>query len=170
LIRLVPYDAGWPAAFEREAAEIRRVLGGLARRIEHVGSTSVPGLTAKPVIDIQVSVPALDPIARYEALLGPLGYTHLVADDFDRVYPFFHKPADWPATHHIHLCVEHGDLEARHLAFRDELRASPRLAREYVALKQALAARHDGASFESRERYSLGKTDFIESVLRGRSI
>jgi GrpB-like predicted nucleotidyltransferase (UPF0157 family)/GNAT superfamily N-acetyltransferase len=166
VIRLVPYDPAWPDLFRTEADRIRDALGELAIRIEHVGSTSVPGLWAKPVIDIQVSVPSLEPIAAYEERLSSVGYAHLELDEFDRVYPFFRRPAEWPSTHHIHLCESGSYLEAKHIAFRDYLRVHPEEGARYVELKRSLAARHHGRTQESRESYSLAKTDFVESVLR----
>jgi GrpB-like predicted nucleotidyltransferase (UPF0157 family) len=165
MIKLVPYDKAWPAMFEAEAGQIRRALHGLALRVEHVGSTAVPGLSAKPVIDIQVSVACLNPFETYLWLLGPLGYVHVSLGEFDRVYPFFQKPAEWPCTHHVHLCESGGEQEARHLVFRDHLRKHPDVARRYFELKQSLAARHHGATPESRESYSLAKGNFVEAVL-----
>jgi GrpB-like predicted nucleotidyltransferase (UPF0157 family) len=165
MIRIVGYDSAWPVMFEVEAAGLREALGDAALRIEHVGSTSVPGLAAKPVIDIQVSVAGLPPAAAHVEALAALGYRHVPLGSFDLVYPFFQKPATWPSTHHVHLCVLGGEQERRHLAFRDWLRVHPAATAEYARLKRALAARHDGRTFESRERYSLAKTTFIESVL-----
>jgi GrpB-like predicted nucleotidyltransferase (UPF0157 family) len=165
MIKLVPYDQAWPAAFAAEAGQIRIALQGLALRVEHVGSTAVPGLSAKPVIDIQVSVACLVPFEPYLQLLGALGYVHVSFGEFDRVYPFFQKPAEWPCTHHVHLCERGGEQEARHLAFRDHLRNHPEVARRYDELKQALASRHHGATQESRESYSLAKGSFVEAVL-----
>ena len=165
MIKLVPYDQVWPALFEAEAGQIRSALQGLSLRVEHVGSTAVPGLSAKPVIDIQVSVACLEPFEPYLQLLGSLGYLHVSLGEFDRVYPFFQKPAEWPCTHHVHLCESGSEQEARHLAFRDHLRSHPEVARQYLELKQSLAARHHGATHESRESYSLAKGDFVEAVL-----
>jgi len=130
-----------------------------------VGSTAVPGLAAKPVIDIQVSVASLEALVVYSESLARLSYTHVPLGDFDRVYPFFQKPAQWPSTHHIHLCVLGDDQESRHLAFRDYLRSHPEVAAEYAQLKHGLAVAHDGNSRASRERYSLAKTGFIAWVL-----
>jgi GrpB-like predicted nucleotidyltransferase (UPF0157 family) len=165
MIIIAPYDPAWPARFAAEAARIRQALGNIALRIEHVGSTSVPGLAAKPVIDIQVSVQSLEPRDRYRKWLADLGYTHFPLGAFDLVYPFFKKPAEWPSTHHVHLCVAGSEQERNHLAFRDFLRRNPTVAAEYVTLKRKLAAAHDGLTTESQERYSLSKTEFVRSVL-----
>jgi len=166
MIEIVPYDFTWPARFDAEAASVRAALGRLALRIEHVGSTAVPGLAAKPVIDIQVSVATLEPLALYGESLAELGYRHVPLGPFDLEYPFFQKPGTWPSTHHIHLCVFGEEQERRHVAFRDYLRGHPAVGAEYVRLKRMLASLHDGATLESQERYSLSKTDFVDAVLQ----
>jgi len=84
---------------------------------------------------------------------------------FDLEYPFFQKPAQWPSTHHIHLCVLGDEQESRHLAFRDYLRSHPEVAAEYAQLEHGLAVAHDGNSPRIGERYSLAKTGFIAAVL-----
>ena len=165
MIKIVPYDRSWPTLFETEAVCIREAMGSHASRIEHVGSTSVPGLAARPVIDIQVSVVSLETMGMYAEPLAELGYNHIPLGPFDLVYPFFQKPAEWPSTHHIHLCVHGAEQERRHLAFRDYLRSHPAVAAEYLDLKRKLAAAHHGATLESRERYSLSKTHFVTMVL-----
>ena len=165
MIIIAPYDPAWPGQFAEEAERIHQEFGDLALRIEHVGSTSVPGLAAKPVIDIQVSVPALEPRDLYYTRLVNLGYTHFPLGDFDLVYPFFKRPPDWPSTHHAHLCVVGSEQERVHLAFRDYLRRHPAVAAEYASLKRHLAPAHEGLTMESQERYSLSKTAFVHSVL-----
>lgn len=170
MITIVPYDSEWPSMFTAEAARIHQVLGDLALRVEHVGSTSVPGLAAKPVIDIQVSVPSLKPIGNYIEALARAGYTLIPLGPFDSVYPFFQKPGEWTSTHHIHLCVTGSEQEYAHLAFRDYLRDRPVVAAAYVKLKRRLAAIHHGATLESRENYSLSKTEFVTSVLERVSV
>lgn len=166
MIKIDPYDPAWPARFDAEALSIRRLLGELALRVEHVGSTAVPGLAAKPVIDIQVSVPSLEPLSAYIDQLSQIRYGHVRLGAFDLVYPFFQKPAVWPSTHHIHLCLVGSEQERKHLAFRDYLRNHPAAAAEYVALKRQLALAHDGDTIASQERYSLSKSAFINSVLK----
>jgi GrpB-like predicted nucleotidyltransferase (UPF0157 family) len=144
---------------------LRAAFGSLALRIEHVGSTAVPGLAAKPVIDIQVSVAQLQDRAAFEERLAHLGYVHIDLGDFDRLYPFFAKPGAWPSTHHVHLCVAGSAEEARHVAFRDCLRENPALADQYGQLKRSLARLHPGHTIKSVEAYSLDKTAFVEAVL-----
>ena len=144
------YDPHWPAAFEAEANCLLNALGALALRIDHNGSTSIPGLGAKPIIDIQISVVALRPLAEYEERLGTLGYVHVAHPD-DSFCPFFHRPRRWPHTHHVHLVEAGGAEERRTLAFRDYLRDHPDVAREYEDLKRDLAEKLAATDSESRE-------------------
>ena len=165
MIAIVSYDSSWPALFDAEAALIRAQIGDLALRVEHVGSTAVPGLPAKAVVDIQVSVASLNPKSPYHECLALIGYRHIPLGEFDLVYPFFRKPAEGPSTHHVHICIVGSEQERNHLAFRDFLRSHPLDAAEYVVLKRRLASMHHGATLESQERYSLSKSKFIASVL-----
>jgi GrpB-like predicted nucleotidyltransferase (UPF0157 family) len=166
VIEISAYQPVWPQRFGKEAAQLQAGLGPVALRIEHVGSTAVPGLAAKPVIDIQVSVASLLPHGRYVEVMAGLGYTHVAFGDFDLVYPFFHKSAQWPSTHHVHLCEAGGELERKHLMFRDHLRAHPQVAAQYEALKRVLARSHDADTPQAMEAYSLAKAEFIGQVLR----
>jgi len=163
-IEVVRYDPGWPAAFEAEAIGLRAALGTLALRIDHHGSTSIPGLGAKPIIDIQISVAALQPIAEYEARLRAIGYVHVPHAD-DSFCPFFHRPRQWPHSHHVHVVQAGGAEERRTLAFRDYLRDHGSAAREYEELKRHLALRFAATDHDSREAYARAKTDFIERVV-----
>jgi GrpB-like predicted nucleotidyltransferase (UPF0157 family) len=163
-IEIVAYDPAWPAAFDAEAVRLRAALGALALRIDHNGSTSVPGLGAKPIIDIQVSVAELQPLSIYAILLEAIEYVHVPHPD-DAFCPFFHRPREWPHTHHVHLVERGGPEERRTLAFRDYLREHAGAARDYEAVKRALAAPLTASDPESRERYARAKTDFIEGVI-----
>jgi GrpB-like predicted nucleotidyltransferase (UPF0157 family) len=154
------YDPEWPVRFAAEALRLRKALGDLIVRIEHTGSTSVPGLGAKPIVDIQVSVEKLEPRDDFRAALEGLGYVFFETPD-DAVYPFFHTPAGWPHLYHVHVCEAGGEEERRHLAFRDYLRDHPEAASEYEALKRRLASRHLAEDFESRSAYSEAKSSFI---------
>jgi GrpB-like predicted nucleotidyltransferase (UPF0157 family) len=161
---IAPYDPDWPRAFEDERGRLAAALGSLARRIEHNGSTAVPGLAAKPIIDIQISVAQLRPVGAYGEPLAALGYTHVAHPDDDRC-PFFHRPAAWPHTHHVHVVESGAEEERRALAFRDYLRDHDRLAREYEQLKRSLAERFDLIDVGAREDYAQSKTEFVERVL-----
>ena len=163
-IEIVPYDPGWQGAFEAEAARLRVTLKTLALRIDHHGSTAVPGLGAKPIIDIQISVERLEPISAYRERLETIGYVHVPHPD-DSFCPFFHRPGQWPHTHHVHVVERGGREERRTLAFRDYLRDHRDVAREYEDLKRIIAAQVVAADPESQERYAAAKTDFIERIV-----
>src|SRR5713101_632514 len=163
-LEVVPYDSAWPAAFEAEAIRLRTALGTLALRIDHHGSTSIPGLGAKPIIDIQVSVAALQPIAPFGERLQAVGYVHVSHPD-DSFSPFFHRPPQWPHSHHVHVVEGGGTEERRTLAFRDYLRDHAAAAGEYEHLKQDLATKLAATTRESREVYARAKTDFIERIV-----
>jgi len=138
-IEVVDYDPEWPERFAAEEARLREALGDEAVRIEHVGSTSVPGLAAKPNVDIQVSVPDVYDRDAYFPLLFRLGYEHVPDTEFVD-YPFFGWPsAKAPRTFNLHVCQAGSENERRHLAFRDHLRSDPVARDEYAALKRRLA-------------------------------
>src|SRR5215471_4412966 len=162
-LEIAPYDPAWPAAFSKERDRLAALLGALAIRIDHHGSTAVPGLAAKPVIDIQISVADLGPLEEYAARLARLGYVHVPHPD-DAFCPFFHRPAAWPHTHHVHVVQTGGAEERRTLAFRDYLREHPVAARRYEELKRELASQHCAAEFSSRQAYADAKTSFVNSV------
>ncbi len=152
-IEIVPYDDGWPAEFREIGGAIRAAMGALALRVDHIGSTSVPGLAAKDVIDIQVTVRELDAPA-IAAALAPLGYTLHETIDRDHVPPgsegqpagewrklLFNAPAEQRRTH-LHI-RQAGRANQRYaLLFRDYLRASPAAAEAYRRVKEALARLH----------------------------
>jgi GrpB-like predicted nucleotidyltransferase (UPF0157 family) len=163
-LQIVAYDPAWPAEFAAEGDRIESALGQLAVRIEHVGSTSVPGLAAKPVIDIQISVRRVQPMGPYAAPLSGLGYFHLPHAD-DVFAPFFYRPRNWPHSHHIHVVEAGGEEEGRVLFFRDTLRAHASVAREYEKLKRRLTPHFAANDFSSRQGYADAKGDFIAGVL-----
>jgi GrpB-like predicted nucleotidyltransferase (UPF0157 family) len=156
-IEVVSYDPRWPALFEAEATRLRRALGKVARRIEHIGSTSVPGLAAKPVIDIQISVPALEPAAPYADPLEELGYGNW-RDVHDPGHRFCR---DEPRCHHVHLVISGRDVEVARPLFRDYLAAHPEVAQEYAELRLSSAA----ALGHDREAYTNSKDQFIKKAL-----
>ena len=162
---IVPYDAEWPRAFRVERDRIAAALGTLALRIDHNGSTSIPGLPAKPIIDIQISVKRLHPIQAYAPMLARLEYVHVPHPD-DAFCPFFHRPAAWPHTHHVHVVEAGGIEERRTLAFRDYLREHVDEARYYEDLKRRLAPQYRATDPSSRQQYADAKTKFITRVIK----
>lgn len=150
--------------YEEEASRLGAGLRRSPVRIDHVGSTSVPGLAAKPVIDIQVSVTRLHPLGPHVAAMAALGYSHREHPD-DATYPCFHRPRTWPFTHYVHLCEAGSEQERRSLAFRDYLRDHPGAVREYAELKRRLAVLHSADTAEARNAFSEAKSGFIEPVV-----
>jgi GrpB-like predicted nucleotidyltransferase (UPF0157 family) len=135
VITVVPYDAAWPGMFAHEHGRLAAALGEVAVRIDHIGSTAVPGLAAKPWIDIQVEVRRMRPPDAYRDPLLALGYVHHPDDDD---HEFFDR-----RPYHVHVCAAGGDWARRHLAFRDLLRRDPAARSAYQEEKLRLAAEHD---------------------------
>jgi GrpB-like predicted nucleotidyltransferase (UPF0157 family) len=162
-VTLVDYDESWPSRFEAEAAVVREALGPVALRVDHVGSTSVPGLAAKPIVDLQVSVASLQPMDTYREPLHAIGYQHFewLNDDGVDDYPYFAKPPERPRAFHIHVAESGSFHERRHLAFRDWLRTHPEDAAEYERVKRNLATRE----WPTVDDYANAKTAFIVTVM-----
>jgi GrpB-like predicted nucleotidyltransferase (UPF0157 family) len=140
-VRIVAYDAKWPLQAGQELRRLEEALGAVAVRLEHVGSTAVPGLAAKPILDLQLSVAAIEQRERYVEPLERLGYLFvpaLVAPDLH----FFAKPPERPRSHHLHVCEVGSDHELRHLAVRDFLCTHDDEAASYAALKREAVTRH----------------------------
>jgi GrpB-like predicted nucleotidyltransferase (UPF0157 family) len=159
-IQLVPYDPAWPKLFEVERDELSGVLTPwLAGPIEHIGSTAVPGLIAKPVIDIMAGVRDLPSSMPACAAVAPLAYAYFPyrAD----VMHWFCKPSPAHRTHHLHLVPVGSAIWTDRLAFRDYLRSSREAGAEYAALKTRLAARFQ----LDREAYTEGKSQFVAAIL-----
>jgi|SRR5262245_17316503 len=164
MIELVPYDSTWPTRFDEEATRLQAVCGALALRIDHVGSTSIPGIAAKPVIDVQITVAVLEPLREWQDRLARLGYSHHASPDDDE-YPFFHRPAAWPHTYHVHLCRPGSVIGRATLAVRDYLRDNPKLREAYEREKRRLAAVHLGDTADRRELYAEGKSPFLGPLI-----
>ena len=159
-IIIVDYDPQWPEMFMELRARIATVLGDLAAAIEHVGSTAVPGLAAKPVIDIDVLLSSSDGLPQAIERLASLGYAHR-GDLGVAGRDAFRQPFGQPA-HHLYVCPPDSIEYRRHIEFRDHLRAYPESARRYVELKRNLAAEFGN----DRERYNTGKTEFVDKIVR----
>jgi len=159
-VELVPYDPVWAEAYEQERAQIAAALGDLAVAVHHIGSTAVPGLDAKPVIDIMVVVRRLEDTAECIAPLQELGYSFIdYPQNVDR--RFFRK--GFPRTHHLHIVASGSQTLADHVDFRDALRANPALRQAYQDLKHTLAEQFR----DDRATYSEKKGSFIAEVVAG---
>jgi len=160
-IELVPYSPEWPARFESEAALLRVALAQwLVADLEHIGSTAVPGLAAKPIIDIMGPVATLQDSLAAIGAAQRLGYCYFPYKP--EVMHWFCKPSPEFRTHHLHLVPHDSPLWHDRLAFRDALRSDSQLAAQYRELKFKLAATHR----LDREAYTDGKSSFVQSVLQ----
>lgn len=161
---IVDHDVRWFDAFDVAAAELRGALKPWIVDIEHIGSTAVAGLAAKPIIDVQVGVVSLDAGSRLVAAVEALGYVYV--SEYERELPnrrYFRRTSlTGVTTHHVHL-VERTDHEwwDRHIQFRDWLRAHPDDRDRYAALKRSLAREHR----DDRDSYTEAKSAFIDSVV-----
>jgi GrpB-like predicted nucleotidyltransferase (UPF0157 family) len=155
------YDPAWPLLFAGIAERVRAAFAnGPPTRIEHVGSTSVPGLPAKPIIDIDVVIPSRADLPEAVARLAALGYEYQ-GDGGITSRESFRSPPD-PPRHNLYVCAEDSPELRRHLAFRDYLRAHPDEARRCGDLKRELAARH----VTDIDAYVNGKAEFVHGILR----
>lgn len=162
-MKQAPYDAGWPAAYQDEALSIAAALGPELVAIEHVGSTAVAGMPAKPIIDILAAVAAWEHLDVHVAALHAIGYVytpHSETDDPGR--RVFRKPSDLTLdrTHHLHVTQFGSPYWRRIIRFRDHLRADPEAAERYAELKRQLAE-----AFElDPDQYTSGKAHFVRLI------
>jgi GrpB-like predicted nucleotidyltransferase (UPF0157 family) len=159
-ITIEDYDLLWPEKFETLRSRIAQVLNGLTTAIEHVGSTAVPGLAAKPILDIDILLRSATDLPIVCTRLGSLGYEH-GGDLGVAGREAFRTPAG-EFAHHLYACPPGSQEYSRHIAFRDYLRSHLEDASAYAALKRNLA--HKFAT--DREAYSQGKTEFVRQILR----
>ncbi len=169
-IEVEPYDPAWPDEFEAIRAILSGALGTTAVTIEHVGSTSVPNLAAKPILDIVVVIPAQAALPAVIERLAPLGYFHQGDLGLAGREAFGREGADvprdgsgrvWP-TQHLYVCPAGNIHLVRQVAFRDYLRSYPEDAQAYGELKLRLAREFR----EDRKAYTDAKTEFIEAIYR----
>jgi GrpB-like predicted nucleotidyltransferase (UPF0157 family) len=166
-IVIAAYDAAWPATYEAERRRIQRAIGEWLLQIEHVGSTSVPGLAAKPIIDIMPGLRSLADAPHIVPAMQSLGYQYV--SEYEAQIPerrYFVRPGgeENRGRHlfHVHAVETTSEFWRRHLAFRDWLRAHPEDCRAYAELKQHLAVQHGC----DRDGYTSAKTDFIRGIER----
>ena len=157
-VRVIPYAAAWPERFEAWRARLAGLLGPVACRIDHVGSTSVLGLPAKPIVDIQISVADMADEGRY---LPPCEAAGLQLRFRDFEHRYFQPPPGQPRDVHVHVCQQGSDWERLHLLFRDYLRASARAREAYAAAKREAA----GLWADQAAAYTEAKTDVVLGIL-----
>lgn len=160
-LRLVPYDPAWPARFASEAARLRAALGDVAVAIEHVGSTAVPGLAGKPVLDVAIAVASETAADACIAPLAASGYEYRGPHGDDPRRRYYVRDAGGVRVAQIHLYVLPAAAWDEKLAFRDALRADPAMAAAYAAEKRRVA---EAVGWDKRA-YSVAKGPFVQRVL-----
>lgn len=156
-----PYSADWSRRYEEEQTRLRRVLPPHFR-LEHIGSTSVPGLPAKPIIDVMLGASSLREIEEQIPRLESLGYEYISRHEAEiPARRFFAKPILRPRHFHLHGVARAGNLWTDYLALRDRLREDRSLAARYAALKSELAAKFG----DDRAGYTDAKTEFISGAI-----
>ena len=160
---VVPYDPRWPSLFTLERSRVEAVVGSLVEAVEHVGNTAVPGLDAKPVIDLMVGVRDIQGASRCIQPLEEIGYSYWAENpNPDRMlFVRFVGAECISRSHNLHAVEVGGELWNDRLVFRDHLRSHPEEAGEYARLKHALAERFR----DDREAYTGAKADYILAIL-----
>ena len=159
-VRVVAHRAEWQELYKRERRSLLERVGHLVVDVQHVGSTAVPGLAAKPIIDIALSVCSTEVIARLRRPLGELGYIDRGDAGGDGGYIFVKESAPEVRTHHLHVVAIDDPQWRDYLLFRDKLRADETLRRRYTELKKALQERFA----DDRKGYTKAKKGFIDGV------
>ena len=157
-VEVVPYNHQWPQMFEDEASKIKTIMNEIMVEIDHIGSTSIPGMSAKPVIDILVEVNSIEKVDSYNQEMMDLGYDPKGENGIPN-RRYFSKGGD-NRTHHVHIFQSGNPEIARHLQFRDYLTAHPEDANLYSELKQSLAKQYPA----DIEQYILGKDKLVKEL------
>ncbi len=160
IVKLVPYSPEWPRLFAQEERLLRAAIGAYVVDIQHVGSTAIPGMEAKPIIDIAVGLRRLEDVEKCIEPLERLGYEYKGEE-----YPgsfFFAKGDPSRRTHYLHMVEWDSEAWRSYVRFRDYLRQHKEVAEEYARLKRELARKSRG----NRDLYTPGKAEFVQSVLR----
>lgn len=159
-VALVPYDSRWVQDYVAEETTLKNIFGDALIDIQHVGSTAIPGMDAKPLIDIAVALPSLDIVDQFIPALVDAGYEHM-PERITSDRAFFPKGPRELRTHHLSIMRADSDEWRLHVGFRDYLRAHPLAVQAYNSLKARLAKQHP----DDRYAYTAAKSDFIQSVL-----
>ena len=163
-VRVVDYDPDWPQRYAEEANLLSDALGAYLLAVEHIGSTAIPGMPAKPVIDILAATPGYAPFDEVVRRLARIGYLYTPESEVDdpgrRVFRKGPDDLGCLRTHHLHVTEFYSHYWQRMVAFRDHLRGHPEDAASYVDLKRELVARHP----QDSRRYTAGKHQFVTAI------
>ena len=159
-VQLVPYTPAWATLFQAERARLQHALGADALDIQHIGSTAVPGLAAKPILDLGIAVAAESVVAACVPRLTALGYTYRGYRGSDEGH-FFDQGPERRLTHYLHMLPIHAPAWWNYLLFRDYLMTHPAVRDAYMRLKQDLASQYA----DDRAAYTAAKATFIQHIL-----
>jgi len=160
-VKLKHYSSRWKQVYEKEEKLLLNTLGDSIVDIQHVGSTSIPRVQAKPIIDIAVTVGSLKKVERHIKTLEGIGYKYKTDDDKQNRL-FFTKGPESKRTHYLHIGTKRGDYVKDMVLFRDYLRKHGKAVKEYNKLKIALAKKFG----KEREQYTEGKAEFVEKIIK----
>ncbi|MGM8214835.1 GrpB family protein [Bacillaceae bacterium W0354] len=164
-VKLLPFNSNWKKSFVEEKKLLELLIGEHITGIEHFGSTAIPGIKAKPIIDILIGVRSLEDVEKFDAKkLGEADYYHLprVQIEGKVLFAKFSDLKNLTRTHYVHIVEHGGDWWKEHLNFRDQLIANPSLAKEYETLKVKYATEYP----DDVQAYTDAKEEFVESVLK----
>lgn len=161
IVELVDYDANWEKEYKKEEKLLKNVLGDKIKEIHHIGSTSIKGLKAKPVIDILVVIESLEEISNIEELLKPYDYENRGQQGVSDRY-FFAKGPEDARSHYIHFVEPNSNTYYNQVYFKKYLLEHPEYIKAYCDLKQELASKYA----DERPKYTKGKNDFITNVIK----
>lgn len=160
VVKLELYDPRWQDDYEKERIQLLKMLGDNICSLAHIGSTAIPGIHAKPIIDVVIGVRSIEMVPELVELLKSLNYVYRGENGLPKRH-FFRKTFGNVVTHHLHVVEEGSDYQRKHLFFRDHLRQNKEAAQEYDRLKIFLAKKFDC----EREKYVEGKGEFIRGIL-----
>ena len=160
IVQVVPYTSLWASLFQEESKRLTQALGSLALDIQHIGSTSIPGLASKPILDIGIAVAKEDDVSACVPLLESLAYNYR-GDRGASEGHFFDQGTEQQLTHYLHMLLISNPAWQNYLRFRDYLIAHPATRDRYMQLKQQLAIQYP----TDRAAYTAGKAQFIQQIL-----
>ncbi len=155
---VTPYQSSWPEAFQEEKEQLKTIFGDRLLAVHHIGSTSVPGLSAKPILDILPVVDSLDGIEAFDAAMEQIGYE--AKGEFGMSGRRYYRKGGDNRTHHIHLYADGNPEIIRHVVFRDYLRQHPEEVEAYSTIKERLAHQYP----EDISAYIAGKDSFVKTM------
>ena len=161
-VRLEPYNPEWQKLFEVEKSALKKVLGDKFLSAEHVGSTAIPGIKAKPILDLMLAIEDLENWEWIKEPLAKLGYEFRRDFIKDQGHILFVKGPEENRTHYLKISQLNSDFWTEHILFRDYLNNNPQYREEYQKLKEKLSDAHTG----NREPYTKGKEEFVREILK----